>query len=77
MDYFRAIVKSGELSDRALRLTTEAIGQNSANYSAWHYRRQCLFALGSDLAAELEWVAALAQASPKNYQVHYVSWRWL
>jgi protein farnesyltransferase/geranylgeranyltransferase type-1 subunit alpha len=73
MDYLRAILALNEVSERALRLTTEAIAQNAANYTAWHHRRACLFALGSDLRAELAWAADLARASPKNYQLwHHV-----
>ena len=53
MDYFRAILAKNELSERALQLTNHVIQLNPANYTAWHYRRQCLTAVGSDLREEL------------------------
>lgn len=69
MDYFRAILAKNELSSRALALTADVIEQNSANYTAWCYRRACLFALNADLDAELLYVSQLARNSPKNYQL--------
>lgn len=35
-DYFRAIVKSGERSERVLQLTEELIRLNPAHYTAWY-----------------------------------------
>lgn len=68
MDMFRAVLRSNELSRRTLLLSEAVIDCNSANYSAWHFRRLCLERLGSDLNAELEWVATVALDTPKNYQ---------
>lgn len=69
MDLFRAVLQRNELSPRTLLLSEAVIDVNSANYSAWHFRRLCLEALHSDLSAELEWVAGVARDTPKNYQL--------
>ena len=45
------------------------IEQNSANYTAWSYRRACLYALQAPLSEELQWTEAIAHSSPKNYQL--------
>merc|ERR1740129_927564 len=75
-NYFRAIQQRDELSERALRLTADVIEHNSANYTAWYYRRRCLTQLGSDLQAELAFADGWSRDSPKNYQVWYHR-RWL
>lgn len=69
MDYFRAILKLDERSERALWLTQRVIDLNSANYTAWNFRRTCLFSLKKDLEEELDFVAKIAKDSPKNYQL--------
>lgn len=69
MDYFRALLKSGEVSERALELTSAVIDLNSANYTAWSFRRKILFALEKNLEEELVWVADIAGGTPKNYQL--------
>mmetsp|Transcript_7424 Transcript_7424/g.13234 ORF Transcript_7424/g.13234 Transcript_7424/m.13234 type:complete len:334 (-) Transcript_7424:25-1026(-) len=74
--YFRAVQQRGEFSQRVMELTADVIEHNSANYTAWYYRRRCLKELGLDLAAELEFTDQWAADSPKNYQVWYHR-RWL
>lgn len=69
MDIFRAVLQSHEISERVLRLTEAVIELNAANYTAWHYRRECLFGLQQDLEAELEFCSQTALASAKNYQL--------
>ena len=69
MDYFRAVLLTQEYSPRTLALTANVIDLNAANYTAWHFRRQCLKAMGSDLTAELAFVASIAGDNPKNYQI--------
>lgn len=69
MNYFRAIMKKGEKTERALEITRKAIKLNPANYTAWYYRRLCLYELGLDLQNELEYTAQKAIQTPKNYQL--------
>lgn len=69
MDYFRAVLKSQEYSQRALMLTQAVLQQNAANYTVWQYRRDCLQALSADLNAELDYVDGFAEDNPKNYQI--------
>lgn len=37
-NYFRAIISSGEKSERALHLTDDALKLNASNYTVWQYR---------------------------------------
>mmetsp|Transcript_141315 Transcript_141315/g.439200 ORF Transcript_141315/g.439200 Transcript_141315/m.439200 type:complete len:344 (-) Transcript_141315:98-1129(-) len=74
--YFRAIQQRNEFSQRALQLTADVIEHNSANYTAWYYRRRCLQELKSDLQEELIFTDKWSRDAPKNYQVWYHR-RWL
>ena len=70
MGYFRAILKVGEISQRAFDLTTEVIGQCQGNYTAWFYRRKCLDELKLPLEDEMKWLQGDCGLSlEKNYQI--------
>jgi protein farnesyltransferase/geranylgeranyltransferase type-1 subunit alpha len=76
---FATVLATRECSPRVLKLTATCLQQNPANYTVWHYRRQCLEAvhggttdaLKSCIQADLELAASLGGDNPKNYQVWY------
>jgi protein farnesyltransferase/geranylgeranyltransferase type-1 subunit alpha len=69
MSYLRAVMATNEYSERVLDLTEDVIDLNPAHYTVWLYRAATLFALKTDLRAELEWVSDTARAHQKNYQI--------
>eukprot|EP01083_Nonionella_stella_P292505 994783_1 len=48
-NYFRAIIRKNEISQRALKLSEKVIKLNAANYTAWQFRRECIFKFRYDL----------------------------
>eukprot|EP00919_Chromeraceae_sp_WS-2016_P072118 GHVR01170625.1.p1 GENE.GHVR01170625.1~~GHVR01170625.1.p1 ORF type:complete len:108 (+),score=2.93 GHVR01170625.1:132-455(+) len=69
MELLRGVVRQCEYSSRVLLLTEEAISRNSANYSVWQYRRNCLLYINADLMDERKYVELWIERSPKNYQI--------
>ncbi|GLC46141.1 hypothetical protein PLESTB_001194500 [Pleodorina starrii] len=70
LGYFRAVLLSGELSERVLALTADMIRFNQADYTAWRIRWLCVQKLGSAaLQAELDFTHAVMLENAKNYQL--------
>lgn len=62
--------------ERALELTAICLKFNPANYTVWHFRRQCLTRGTIELSPqmlqeELELATTLGGSNPKNYQIWY------
>ncbi|KAI0355915.1 protein prenylyltransferase [Trametes cingulata] len=68
-DYFRGVVKTGEMSPRVLKLTERIIRMNPAHYTAWQHRYKTLIALKADLEEELRLMDDIAKQYLKTYQV--------
>lgn len=67
--YFRALIAKQEFSQRALDLTSQLIEFNSADYTAWKYRWQCLQALDVDPEWEYKFTESIMFDNAKNYQL--------
>eukprot|EP00375_Theileria_parva_P000167 XP_762836.1 hypothetical protein [Theileria parva strain Muguga] len=52
--FFKVLIKNREFSTRGLYLTTIIIKFNSADYTAWYYRNECMKSLDMDLREELD-----------------------
>lgn len=73
-DFMRAILKSDERSERALKLTALCLKLNPANYTIWHFRRLCLKEVGlteDRVYQDLELASELGGSNPKNYQIAF------
>ncbi|KAI9491657.1 hypothetical protein BDB00DRAFT_946602 [Zychaea mexicana] len=69
MDYFRAVSRTEEKSQRVLDLIADIIDMNPAHYTVWQYRQEVLLGIGADLRQELEYVDEVVREQAKNYQV--------
>lgn len=68
-NYFRAILGSKEISERAFSLSEDAVKVGPSNYTVWHFRRVLLKELNKDLLEELEFSKEIIEDNAKNYQV--------
>eukprot|EP00934_Nitzschia_sp_Nitz4_P009114 Nitzschia sp. Nitz4//scaffold67_size101165//78403//79584//NITZ4_004538-RA/size101165-augustus-gene-0.16-mRNA-1//1//CDS//3329556501//9104//frame0 len=78
MDTLRACRQAGETSERALKLSATCLKLNPANYTVWHYRRECLQGMEGQplqskagVQADLDFASQLGGKNPKNYQIWY------
>jgi protein farnesyltransferase/geranylgeranyltransferase type-1 subunit alpha len=71
MGLLRAIMMKGELSARALHLTSVIVFMNSAHFTVWEFRRCILHSMKSRGAwlGELEFMMEINQINTKNYQL--------
>ncbi|KAL4492520.1 hypothetical protein ABPG72_007633 [Tetrahymena utriculariae] len=68
MDYFRAIIKSDEISMRSFELSGFVLQQLTSNYNAYHVRRKCLEQLKLSYEDELKFITQVIEGNPKTYQ---------
>ncbi|KAJ1645881.1 CAAX geranylgeranyltransferase alpha subunit [Coemansia asiatica] len=68
MDYMRAAMAAGEVSERAYRLTSDVLKKNPGHYTVWVYRKKLIEELHLDIEDELAWLESIAEMYPKNYQ---------
>ena len=71
MQIFRALLKTQEVSERALHLTAKVISLLPSNYNAWYLRRVNLQHLQCDLQKELLYIDKIIQGNEKTYQIWY------
>ncbi|KAG0215491.1 CAAX geranylgeranyltransferase alpha subunit [Mortierella sp. NVP41] len=69
MNYFRAMCRAQEKSERAFDLTKIVIELSPSHYTVWYYRQQLLKELKKDLKEELEWIEWMVNEHPKSYQI--------
>jgi protein farnesyltransferase/geranylgeranyltransferase type-1 subunit alpha len=69
MDVFRAIVLSGEVSERVYNLTYPVISSLPSNYNVWFVRRKCIFQLQKDLREEIKYLNSITPGNEKVYQI--------
>jgi len=69
MNYFRAVVKSGEVSKRVFNLTTVVIEQLPSNYNVWYVRRKCVDFLHINPIEELNYLNSITDGNEKVYQI--------
>lgn len=74
--YLRALMKSNELSERAVYVACRAISLVPAHYTVWQYKYRNIEHLVKQgqyqLSEELEWCSQVALENEKNYQIwHY------
>ena len=67
MGYFRAVLKSREISQRAYQLTGKVINVAAGNYTAWHYRRVLIDELKISLIEEMDYLRKIGPKFEKNY----------
>ena len=69
-----------QTTERTLKLSGTCLKWNPANYTVWHYRRQCMQALAGGnnsalseevIQRDLDFSASLGGENPKNYQIWY------
>ena len=69
MEYFRAIVNSGELSQRALKLVSFLNTVSVSDPVPWWYRKKILMKIGFDFSKELDYVNQTIYKCIKPYQM--------
>ncbi len=69
MNYFRAIIKSEELTERAFELAGFVINSSCGNYNAWLIRKKCIVKFDLNVLDELEFVKTNMVDNEKVYQI--------